>query len=108
MSSASTGGASPSDRATAAGGSLELAWSGSSLSDAPQAKLPAPRDEFDRDSAETFGEDDGHRQDQHAQDAGGLESQRGKRNKPVKWSAEEDRRLREAVTRVSVYTSCPS
>ena len=33
--------------------------------------------------------------------AGVADNQRLKRNKPVKWSAEEDRRLRDAVVRVS-------
>lgn len=36
---------------------------------------------------------------------GSSESGRLKRNKPVKWSAEEDRRLREAVVRVSERTN---
>lgn len=41
---------------------------------------------------------------------GATDNPRLKRNKPVKWSAEEDRRLREAVVRVSerslAYRSC--
>lgn len=42
--------------------------------------------------------------------AGGpqQENPRLKRNKPVKWSAEEDRRLREAVVRVSECSVCES
>lgn len=39
---------------------------------------------------------------------GGLDNPRLKRNKPVKWSAEEDRRLRDAVVRVSELNTIPS